>query len=178
MLFDRLQRLVPPSQNPPDRIFQVLINQPARPILFSWPPEGFTAGEYGKLVHRMQIGGPGGDNHTRSEDGAKTSCTRRYKANQQLVDGGVLKEVESIFIPHGACCLLRHDLSATDLFFILLHRRRYLCLSQGGFISTIVFRRATGACQHSEYVSELPVPPTVVLTLPASASSTADGGAL
>ncbi|GAB1525103.1 hypothetical protein RhiTH_008260 [Rhizoctonia solani] len=108
-LYDRLQKLVPPSHTPPDRIFQILINQPARPILFSWPPEGYTAGEFGKLVHRMQIGGPGGANHhSKSDDGAKTSCTRRYKANQQIVDAGVPKEVESIFIPHGAVIFACH----------------------------------------------------------------------
>ncbi|KAJ1307638.1 hypothetical protein OPQ81_001732 [Rhizoctonia solani] len=107
-LYDRLHKLVPPLQTPPDRIFQILINQPARPILFSWPPEGYTAGEFGKLVHRMQIGGPGALNHSKSNDGAKTSCTRRYKANQQIVDAGVLKEVESIFIPHGAVIFACH----------------------------------------------------------------------
>ncbi|KAB5596197.1 hypothetical protein CTheo_469 [Ceratobasidium theobromae] len=107
-LYDRLQRRVTPSRSPPDRIFQILINQPARPILFSWPPEGYTAGEFGKLVHRMQIGGPGGHNQPKSEDGAKTSCTRRYKANQQVVDAGTLKEVESIFIPHGAVIFACH----------------------------------------------------------------------
>ncbi|KAH7341673.1 hypothetical protein B0J17DRAFT_268063 [Rhizoctonia solani] len=106
-LYDRLHKLVPPSHTPPDRIFQILINQPARPILFSWPSEGYMAGEFGKLVHRMQIGGPG-VNHSKGEDGAKTSCTRRYKANQQIVDGGVLKEVESIFIPHGAVIFACH----------------------------------------------------------------------
>ncbi|CAE6461651.1 unnamed protein product [Rhizoctonia solani] len=106
-LYDRLHKLVPPSHTPPDRIFQILINQPARPILFSWPSEGYTAGEFGKLVHRMQIGGPGA-NHSKGEDGAKTSCTRRYKANQQIVDAGVLKEVESIFIPHGAVIFACH----------------------------------------------------------------------
>ncbi|KAG8680877.1 hypothetical protein FRC08_015986, partial [Ceratobasidium sp. 394] len=81
-LYDRLQNLVPPSHGPPDRIFQILINQPARPILFSWPPEGYTAGEFGKLAHRMQIGGSD-DGRARSEDSAQTSCTRRYKAMQQ-----------------------------------------------------------------------------------------------
>ncbi|KDN44198.1 hypothetical protein RSAG8_05671, partial [Rhizoctonia solani AG-8 WAC10335] len=107
-LYDRLHKLVPSSHTHPDRIFQILINQPARPILFSWPPEGYTAGEFGKLMQRMQIGGPGASNHSKSDGGAKTSCTRRYMANQQIVDGGVLKEVESIFIPHGAVIFACH----------------------------------------------------------------------
>ncbi|CAE6425817.1 unnamed protein product [Rhizoctonia solani] len=107
-LYDRLHKLVPSSHTHPDRIFQILINQPARPILFSWPPEGYTAGEFGKLMQQMQIGGPGASNHSKSDGGAKTSCTRRYMANQQIVDGGVLKEVESIFIPHGAVIFACH----------------------------------------------------------------------
>ncbi|KAG8763654.1 hypothetical protein FRC11_014631 [Ceratobasidium sp. 423] len=107
-LYDRLHKLVPPSQTPPDRIFQILINQPARPILFSWPPEGYTAGEFSKLVHRMEIEGPRGPSHSKRDDGAKTSCTRRYKAYQQIIDRGVLKEVESIFIPHGAVIFACH----------------------------------------------------------------------
>lgn len=48
----------------------------------------------------MQIGA-GTDNSSRNQDSAKTSCTRRYKATQHVLYGGVLKEVESIFIPHG-----------------------------------------------------------------------------
>ncbi|CAE6505131.1 unnamed protein product [Rhizoctonia solani] len=107
-LYKRLHKLVPTPHTPPDRIFQILINQPARPILFSWPPEGYTAGELSKLVHEMQIGGPGGSNHSKTAESAKTSCTRRYKAQQRIIDGGVLKEVESIFIPHGAVIFACH----------------------------------------------------------------------
>ncbi|QRV89857.1 GATA type zinc finger [Ceratobasidium sp. AG-Ba] len=122
-LYDRLQKLVSPSHGPPDRIFQILINQPARPILFSWPPEGYTAGEFGKLVHRMQIGGRG-ENQPRSEDSAKTSCTRRYKATQQVADDGTLKEVESIFIPHGAVIFACHKVMSSRRYSDPAHNGR------------------------------------------------------
>ncbi|KAF8604222.1 hypothetical protein BDV93DRAFT_110352 [Ceratobasidium sp. AG-I] len=120
-LYSRLQSL-PSSSSPPDRIFQILINQPARPILFSWPPEGYSVGEFGKLAHRMQIGG-GADNSSRSEDSAKTSCTRRYKATQRIVDGGVLKDVESIFIPHGAVIFACHKVMSTGSYADSQHGR-------------------------------------------------------
>ncbi|KAG9122328.1 hypothetical protein FRC07_001357 [Ceratobasidium sp. 392] len=122
-LYDRLQNLASPSHGPPDRIFQILINQPARPILFSWPPEGYTAGEFGKLVHRMQIGGPD-DARSRNEDSAKTSCTRRYKATQQVADAGTLKEVESIFIPHGAVIFACHKVMSTRRYSDTTHNGR------------------------------------------------------
>ncbi|KAG9095243.1 hypothetical protein FRC06_009991 [Ceratobasidium sp. 370] len=122
-LYDRLQNLVPPSHGPPDRIFQILINQPARPILFSWPPEGYTAGEFGKLAHRMQIGGPD-DGRSRSEDSAKTSCTRRYKATQQVADAETLKEVESIFIPHGAVIFACHKVMSSRRYSDTTHNGR------------------------------------------------------
>lgn len=50
----------------------------------------------------MQIGGANGSD-------AKTSCTRRYKA-QQLFDGtdGAVRDVESIFIPHGQIIFACH----------------------------------------------------------------------
>ncbi|KAG9078748.1 hypothetical protein FS749_009192 [Ceratobasidium sp. UAMH 11750] len=122
-LYDRLQNLVPPSHGPPDRIFQILINQPARPILFSWPPEGYTAGEFGKLAHRMQIGGSD-DGRARSEDSAQTSCTRRYKAMQQVADAGALKEVESIFIPHGAVIFACHKVMSSRRYSDTTHNGR------------------------------------------------------
>ncbi|KAG8732702.1 hypothetical protein FRC12_019168, partial [Ceratobasidium sp. 428] len=123
VLYNRLQNLAPSSHGPPDRIFQILINQPARPILFSWPPEGYTAGEFGKLVHRMQIGGPD-DARARSDDSAKTSCTRRYKATQQVADAGTLKEVESIFIPHGAVIFACHKVMSARRYSDTTHDGR------------------------------------------------------
>ncbi|CAE6354072.1 unnamed protein product [Rhizoctonia solani] len=122
-LYDRLHKLVPPSHILPDRIFQILINQPARPILFSWPPEGYMAGEFGKLIRQMQIGGPGASNHSKSDDKAKTSCTRRYKGSQHISYGGVPKEVESIFIPHGAVIFACHKVGPP--------RSPYLSIQQG-----------------------------------------------
>jgi hypothetical protein len=80
------------------RVFQILANQRDRHLLMSWPPDqptGPTRRDFAKLVENVQIGTgvPGGND-------AKTSCTRRYKALQEMPPG-FGGEVESIFIPHG-----------------------------------------------------------------------------
>ena len=97
LLYRRLASFVPQPENM-SRVFQILSNQRDRSLLFSWPPDpihGPASRDFAKLVENVQIGTevPGGND-------AKTSCTRRYKALQDVpqVFGG---EVESIFIPHG-----------------------------------------------------------------------------
>jgi hypothetical protein len=78
------------------RVFQILANEPDRRLLMSWPPDTNlppSGRDFARLVENAHIGTP-------DVGGAKTSCTRRYKAlqNTPSVIGG---EVESIFIPHG-----------------------------------------------------------------------------
>ncbi|KIJ51338.1 hypothetical protein M422DRAFT_26755 [Sphaerobolus stellatus SS14] len=86
----------PQTLQSPVRVFQILRNTADRPHIVSWPAQGYTPAEYGKLAHGIQIGGANGSD-------AKTSCTRRYKAQQQLLttDDASIRDVESIFIPHG-----------------------------------------------------------------------------
>ncbi|KDQ14281.1 hypothetical protein BOTBODRAFT_174790 [Botryobasidium botryosum FD-172 SS1] len=100
-----LTSLCPPNSPPPTRIFQILLNQPARPILFSWPIDGYQPDDFGKLAKDVQIGASRGD--------AKTSCTRRYKAHQTLTGDGIVKEVESVFIPHGVIMFACHKVIST-----------------------------------------------------------------
>jgi len=99
LLYRRLLACIPQTGSM-SRVFQILSNQRDKPLLMSWPPDssqGPTSRDFAKLVENVQIGDgiPGGND-------AKTSCTRRYKALQDMppVFGG---EVESIFIPHGKC---------------------------------------------------------------------------
>ncbi|GJJ08444.1 hypothetical protein Clacol_002660 [Clathrus columnatus] len=83
-----------PEHSSPTRIFQILKNTTDRVIVFSWPTHGYDPKEYQKLANDVQIGGANGSD-------AKTSCTRRYKALQNLpYENGWTREVESIFIPH------------------------------------------------------------------------------
>lgn len=97
LLYRRLLICIPQS-GVMSRVFQILSNQQDRPLLMSWPPDqgqGPTGRDFAKLVENVQIG-----TGTPNGNDAKTSCTRRYKALQNMpsVVGG---EVESIFIPHG-----------------------------------------------------------------------------
>ena len=93
---------IPQGAPPPTRVFQILHNTTDRPTLFSWPAEGYIPAEYGRLFNDVQIGGA-------ICSDAKTSCTRRYKA-QQVVDSadGSVRDVESIFIPHGQIIFACH----------------------------------------------------------------------
>ncbi|KAF8656860.1 hypothetical protein AX16_002407 [Volvariella volvacea WC 439] len=92
------------------RVFQILANQPDRPLLLSWPPDqgqGPTGRDFAKLVENVQIG-----TGIANGSDAKTSCTRRYKALQNLPP--VLGEVESIFIPHGTVIFACHKVNSTS----------------------------------------------------------------
>ena len=95
--FRNLQNL---DSVPPGRVFQILLNNSDRTILFSWPTQGFAPEDYGRLAAEVQMQFSQGQ--ASSESDAKTSCTRRYKANQQSVCAdGAIREIESILIPYG-----------------------------------------------------------------------------
>ncbi|KAG5647397.1 hypothetical protein DXG03_000467 [Asterophora parasitica] len=104
-------RLLVCAQRPstPNRVFQILANREGRPLLLSWPPDQGqgtqrpNARDFAHLVENAQIGNSGTAAAGAQQEGneAKTSCTRRYKAFQTMPALG--SEVESIFIPHGAC---------------------------------------------------------------------------
>jgi len=99
LLYQRLYSNVPQTGSM-SRVFQILMNQQDRPLLLSWPPEqdsGPTARDFAKLSEEVQIGNSG-----QGSSDAKTSCTRRYKALQNMTSSDGIREVESIFIPHGA----------------------------------------------------------------------------
>lgn len=85
-----------------ERVFQILLNEPDRPLLFSWPPDhqqvqgAPMSKDFAKLALEVNIG------NTATGTDAKTSCTRRYKAQQNMHFGSEgNREVESIFIPYG-----------------------------------------------------------------------------
>lgn len=97
VLYRALLMWVPQPGNT-SRVFQILSTQRDRPLLMSWPPDssqGSDSRDFAKLVDNVHIGAD-----VTGGNGAKTSCTRRYKSSQSMpqVFGG---EVESIFIPHG-----------------------------------------------------------------------------
>lgn len=101
LLFNRLVQHIP---QPPsmDRVFQILLNEQDRGLHFSWPPDqrqvqgGPVAKDFAKLAAEVSIGS------TTNNTDAKTSCTRRYKAQQNMPYGSEGdREVESIFIPYG-----------------------------------------------------------------------------
>ncbi|OSD06313.1 hypothetical protein PYCCODRAFT_1383241 [Trametes coccinea BRFM310] len=106
LLYHRLQSAIP---QPPTmtRVFQILLNQPSRPLWLSWPqerPGEPTSKDFARLAEDVQISASGTD--------AKTSCTRRYKACQVMPFGmGDKREVESIFIPHGAIIFACHKIN-------------------------------------------------------------------
>ncbi|TFK72912.1 hypothetical protein BDN72DRAFT_869302 [Pluteus cervinus] len=109
LLFRSLLTCVPqPLSGTTSRVFQILANQPQRPLLMTWPPDqgqGPTGSDFSKLVEHVQIGS-GIANNT----DAKTSCTRRYKALQNMP--AVAGEVESIFIPHGTIIFACHKVNS------------------------------------------------------------------
>ncbi|KDQ57187.1 hypothetical protein JAAARDRAFT_35789 [Jaapia argillacea MUCL 33604] len=113
LMFQRIYAHVPQTGNM-DRVFQILSNEGGRTCLMSWPPpgqghpDGPTAKDFARLAEEVQIGGTGAGATT----DAKTSCTRRYKALQSINMGtGVVKEVESIFIPHGSIIFACHKVN-------------------------------------------------------------------
>ena len=101
LLYSQLVNKVPqlPSMH---RVFQILLNQPERPLWMSWPPDPPQGQEpssrnFARLAEDVQIGGSAA-----SGTDAKTSCTRRYKALQTMhLQDDSSQEVESIFIPYG-----------------------------------------------------------------------------
>ncbi|EIW57305.1 uncharacterized protein TRAVEDRAFT_59041 [Trametes versicolor FP-101664 SS1] len=107
ILYQQLQSAIP---QPPTvgRVFQILLNQPTRPLWLSWPverPGEPTSKDFARLAEDVHISSTGTD--------AKTSCTRRYKACQIMDFGmGDKQEVESIFIPHGAIIFACHKISS------------------------------------------------------------------
>jgi hypothetical protein len=100
LVFRCLLEDIRPQPGAMSRVFQILSNEPGRQLLMSWPPDphqqssGPSGRDFAKLVEQVQIG-----TAVATESEAKTSCTRRYKAQQNMA--GELGEVESIFIPHG-----------------------------------------------------------------------------
>lgn len=107
LLYSRLMEHIP---QPPsmERVFQILLNEPERPLWASWPPDRQPVqGEpkpedFAKLAADVSIG------NTSNATDAKTSCTRRYKAQQNMSYGTEgSRDVESIFIPYGAHHLFR-----------------------------------------------------------------------
>ncbi|THH02800.1 hypothetical protein EW026_g114 [Hermanssonia centrifuga] len=112
LLHDRLCQAVP---QPPsmDRVFQILLNQPDRSLLFSWPTDryqgqGPLSKDFAKLASEVTIG-----NAVSNGTDAKTSCTRRFKAQQsmQYTPEGP-REVESIFIPYGSVIFACHKVNS------------------------------------------------------------------
>ena len=113
----------------PTRVFQILANAPIRKILFSWPAENYYPGDFSRLAANVRIdssaapqspddsGDPNAPDEAHTP--AKTSCTRRYKSLQNFQSNGVVREVESIFIPHGsvifACHLVVSERQLSDL---------------------------------------------------------------
>ena len=109
LLYRRLLVCLPQTRN--TRVFQILANQPDRPLLMNWPPDqghGPTGRDFAKLVEDVRIGtGPP------SAKDAKTSCTRRYRSTQDM--SATMSEVESIFIPHGKSFTGVADMLLTNL---------------------------------------------------------------
>jgi len=108
LVYERLVAAVPQPLSM-SRVFQILLNQPERSLCMSWPPDqqepgGPTSKDFAKLAQDVQI-----SSATSSGTDAKTSCTRRYKAQQNMHFGVEnSKEVESIFIPHGSIIFACH----------------------------------------------------------------------
>jgi len=98
ILYSRLLSNIPHNGNM-SRVFQVLMNQPDRTLLLSWPPDRDqtpSARDFAKLSGDVQIRGdaPGTSD-------AKTTCTRRYKATSTIQTPDGFRDVESVYIPHG-----------------------------------------------------------------------------
>ncbi|TFY65049.1 hypothetical protein EVG20_g5732 [Dentipellis fragilis] len=109
VLYQRLYNTTPQSGSM-SRVFQILQNQPDRSLMMSWPPElphGPTARDFARLSEEVQIG----NSNIQTGSDAKTSCTRRYKALQTMTSSDGIREVESIFIPHGSIIFACHKVN-------------------------------------------------------------------
>lgn len=94
---DMYTALIPNSHfagHHPQRVFQILRNE-GRGIVFTWPLNGYEVLEFGGIARDVNLGGTGAVNE------ARTSCTRRYKANWRGQLSGMASEVESVYIPYG-----------------------------------------------------------------------------
>jgi hypothetical protein len=109
LVYQRLLVCVPQTGTM-SRVFQILSNQQEKTLLMTWPPDqgqgqGPTGRDFAKSVVNVQIG-----TGVQAGNDAKTSCTRRYRSQQNMPS--VLGEVESIFIPHGTIIFACHKLNA------------------------------------------------------------------
>ena len=98
ILYSRLLSNSPHSVNM-SRLFQVMMNQPDRALLLSWPPDRGQpplARDFAKLSGDVQIRG-----NAAGANDAKTTCTRRYKATSTIQTPDGFRDVESVYIPHG-----------------------------------------------------------------------------
>ncbi|KZT56953.1 hypothetical protein CALCODRAFT_496783 [Calocera cornea HHB12733] len=101
---DMYTALIPNSQfanNHPQRVFQILKLE-GRGIVFTWPLNGYEVLEFGGIARDVNIGGSGAVSE------ARTSCTRRYKANWRGQLSGMPAEVESVYIPYGSIIFACH----------------------------------------------------------------------
>jgi hypothetical protein len=89
LLYQRLLVCIPQTTNP-SRVFQILSNEDEKSLMLTWPPDQGQGRDYAKLVEAVNI-------RPTEQTGAKTSCTRRYKALQNMAMG----EIESIIVAHG-----------------------------------------------------------------------------
>ncbi|KAI0250261.1 hypothetical protein BJV78DRAFT_1128249 [Lactifluus subvellereus] len=109
ILYSRLLSTVPHSGNM-SRIFQIMMNQSDRTLLLSWPPDRNqvpSARDFAKLSGDVEIRGdaPGTSD-------AKTTCTRRYKASSTIQTSDGIRDVESVYIPHGSVIFACHSVSS------------------------------------------------------------------
>ncbi|KAI0049763.1 hypothetical protein FA95DRAFT_1537482 [Auriscalpium vulgare] len=107
-LYSRLFSAVPQSGSM-SRVFQIMMNTTERSLLLSWPPgqdHGPTARDFAKLAEDVQIG-----TNAQEASNAKTSCTRRYKSLQNMPSEDGVRQVESIFIPHGSIIFACHKVN-------------------------------------------------------------------
>ncbi|KAF8269555.1 hypothetical protein EI94DRAFT_1724967 [Lactarius quietus] len=109
ILYSRLFNNIPRSGNM-SRVFQVLMNQPDRALLLSWPPDRDQpplARDFAKLSGDVKIRGD-----SAGSSDAKTTCTRRYKASSTIQTSDGFRDVESVYIPHGSVIFACHSVSS------------------------------------------------------------------
>lgn len=109
ILYSRLLNNIPRSGNM-SRVFQVLMNQPDRALLLSWPPDRDQpplARDFAKLSGDVKIRGD-----SAGSSDAKTTCTRRYKASSTIQTSDSFRDVESVYIPHGSVIFACHSVSS------------------------------------------------------------------
>ncbi|TFL03974.1 hypothetical protein BDV98DRAFT_563343 [Pterulicium gracile] len=118
LLYARLnKRVAHPREH--TRMFQILANQAGRCLLVSWPGdrpgEHIGSADFARLGADVQIGGQSdsGTGPAAHANEAKTNCTRRYKAYQELRPASGV-HVESIFIPHGSVIFACHKIDQSQ----------------------------------------------------------------